>query len=141
MTRWTSIGAPVVAVRSVPTDRSFGLVVGSVLLAIGAFSYWRGHVLRAEWVGGIGLLLIVAALIRPAMLSRLAAGWGRIGHALGWFNSRVLLTLMFALILVPVGWASRLFGSNPLDRRRRSESRWSAYPDRFRDPKHVERPF
>jgi len=141
MMRWSSLGVPVVARRSAPSDRSFGVTVGGTLIAIAAFSLWRGHVGRAEAVGAIGAALVGAALVRPGVLTPLAAAWGRLGHALGWFNSRVLLTLMFVLVITPIGWVSRLFGSDPLDRRRRPDSRWVPYADRFRDPKHVEHPF
>ena len=141
MTSWKSIGEPVVAVRKTPSDRSFGLTVGGVLLAFAAFTAWRGHALRAGIVGGVGALLVLGGLARPAALKPLAAGWGRVGHALGWFNSRVLLTVMFALVFAPIGWMVRRFGTDPLDRRRSGDSRWVPYADRFRDPKHYEHPF
>ena len=141
MTRWTSIGTPAAAVRRAPGERAFGLTVGGVVITYAALTAWRGGVPRAEVIGGAGLLLVAIACIRPAVLKPLAAAWSRLGHAFGWFNARVLLTLMFALVFVPFGWASRLCGSDPLDRRRRAGSRWIPYPERFRDPKHFERLF
>ena len=123
--RWRALGSAYVPPPIGPSYRSFGLTVGGVLAGIAAFSAWRGHVVRAEAVGVIAALLIVLALVRPAMLARPAAGWSRVGHVLGWFNSRVLLTAMFVLIIWPTGFLSRLFGSDPLDRRRRSGSMWS----------------
>lgn len=141
MMPWASVGTPVVAVRRAAGERAFGLTVGGVLLALAALTAWRGHGMRAEVIGVAGAVLVATAVIRAAVLRPLAAAWGRLGHALGWFNSRVLLTLMFALVFVPIGWANRLFGSDPLDRRRRAGSRWMAYPERFRDPKHLERLF
>lgn len=115
--------------------------MGIVLAGISALSVWRAHVLRAEVVGAFAGVLIVLALVRPALLARPAAAWGRVGHALGWFNSRVLLTLMFVLIIWPIGMISRLFGTDPLDRGKGSDSRWSPYPERLRDPKHFEHLF
>ena len=138
--RWRSLGSAYIAPPLAPSLRSFGLTVGGVLALIAAFSLWRGHVLRAEVLGAVGGLLIVLALVRPQSLAGPAAVWSRIGHALGWFNSRVLLTLMFVLILWPVGFIARLFGNDPLERRKR-ESMWTPYPDRFRDPKHFEKLF
>ena len=141
MTRWPSVGVPVAAVRPAPGNRSFGLTVGGALAALAAFTLWRGHGLRAEILGAVAALLIVAALASPAALGPLARAWGRLGHALGWFNSRVLLTLMFALVFVPVGLVARLSGSDPLGRRRPKGSHWLPYGERFRDPKHYEHPF
>jgi len=137
---WRTLGVAYVPPPTAPSHRSFGLTVGGVLAALAALSLWRGHPTRAEVLGIIAMLLIVAALVQPRSLSGPAAVWSYIGHALGWFNSRVLLTVMFVLVLWPVGLVSRLFGNDPLERRRRG-SMWVPYPDRLRDPKHFERLF
>ena len=139
--RWSSLGDVYVAPPAAPSHRSFGLTVGFVLAAMAAFTLWRGHILRAEILGGIGAALVLLALVRPAWLSAPARGWSRVGHALGWVNSRVLLTVMFLLILWPVAVVSRLFGADLLDARRRSGSFWLDYSHRLRDPKHYERLF
>ena len=138
--RWRALGVAYIAPPPAPSHRSFGLTVGGVLAAIAALSVWRGHPTRAEALGVLAAGLILAALVRPGALAGLAAGWSRVGHALGWFNSRVLLTVMFVLMLWPIGFISRLFGNDPLERRRRG-SMWTAYPDRLRDGKHFERLF
>lgn len=138
--RWRALGTVYVAPPLAPSHRSFGLTVGGVLVALAAISLWRQHPTRAEYLGAIGGVLIALALGRPSALAGVAAVWGRIGHALGWFNSRVLLTVMFVLILWPIGLCMRLFGNDPLERRRQG-SMWTPYPGRLRDPKHFERLF
>src|SRR3954451_23338448 len=92
MHRWRALGDAYIAPPSSPTPRSFGLTVGGVLAAIALFSLWRRHVVRAEVVAAIGGVLIVSALVRPATLAPMAKQWNRVGHLLGWMNSRVLLT-------------------------------------------------
>ena len=139
--RWSALGEVYVAPPAAPSSRSFGLTVGSVLAAMAAFTAWRGHTLRGEILGGIGVALVLAALVVPARLGGLARVWSRVGHALGWVNSRVLLTVMFVLILCPVALVSRLFGRDFLDARRRAGSFWLPYSNRLRDPKHYERLF
>ena len=114
-----------------PGERSFGLTVGGVLLAIAAFSAWRAHAVRAEALGAIGTILIVTALTRAAWLERPAFWWMRLAGALGWFNSRVLLSAIFAVVFTPFGLFVRMTGRDPLDRRPRPDSRWSRYPERF----------
>jgi hypothetical protein len=139
--RWAALGDVYVAPPAAPSHRSFGLTIGSVLAAFAAFTWWRGHTLRAEVLGAFGGALLLAALVRPASLRGVAAVWSRIGHALGWVNSRVLLTLMFLFVLWPFGLVSRLFGADPLDQRRRRDSFWVPYSPRLRDRKHYERLF
>ena len=139
--RWASLGRPLAAPPSGPGERSFGLTVGGVLLAIAAFSAWRAHAVRAETLGALGAILVVTAAVRPAWLERPAFWWMRLAGALGWFNSRVLLTAIFAVVFTPFGLFMRMTGRDPLDRRPRPDSRWSPYPERFRDGKHYERLF
>jgi hypothetical protein len=138
--RWRSLGSVYIAPPPAPSHRSFGLTVGGVLAVAAALSVWRHHPTRGEALGVIAAILIVAALVRPRALSGVAAVWARVGHALGWFNSRVLLTVMFVIVLWPIGLVMRMFGSDPLERRARG-SMWSPYPERLRDPKHFERLF
>ena len=71
----------------------------------------------------------------------MARAWSRIGHALGWFNSRVLLTLAFVLVVCPVGLIGRLLGRDPLGQKRGARSGWVDYAPRFRNPRHYERLF
>ena len=139
--RWRSLGSVYVAPAPAPSHRSFGLTVGGVFVALALVSAWRGHLTRAEVIGAVGALLIGAAVVRPASLAPLARLWMRLAHALGWFNSRVLLTLIFLLVMFPIGCVARLFGSDPLDRRRRPGSFWADYSARMRDPKHYEHLF
>lgn len=139
--RWRSLGEVYVASPAVPTPRGFGFTVGGVLAAVALFSLWRHHGVRAEIVGTVSAALVVGAALRPASLAPLARGWGRVGHALGWVNSRVLLTVLFVVVLCPFGAIGRMFGSDPLGRRRHAGSLWSAYPARLRDSRHYERMF
>jgi saxitoxin biosynthesis operon SxtJ-like protein len=138
---WRTLGTPTVAARTAPSDRSFGLTVGGGLLAIAVFSVWRGHPLRAEIVGAIGGALVVTGVVAPRALGGLSRGWMRIGGAIGRFNSRVLLTAMFAVVFTPIGLIARAFGNDPLERRRPEGSRWSVYPERFRDSRHYDHLF
>src|SRR6476646_5833657 len=115
--RWRALGEVYIAPPPSPTPRSFGVTVGGVLAAIALFSLWRGHPVRAEVAAATSGVLIVAALVRPALLAPVGKQWNRVGHLLGWFNSRVLLTVMFVFVVSPIGALGRLFGSDPLGRR------------------------
>jgi hypothetical protein len=137
---WRTLGDIYIAPPPSPTPRSFGLTVGGVLAAIALFSLWRRHIGRAEVVAAVSAVLVVAALVRPSSLAPIAKQWNRVGHLLGWMNSRVLLTAMFVLIVSPVGALGRLFGSDPLGRRAVG-SLWLPFSKRARDPKHYERMF
>lgn len=129
--------------RSGPKDpeRAFGFSVGLVLSAVAALFLGRGRAPLAGALGATGGLLIVLAAARPRWLKRPSAVWWRMAHALAYVNARVLLTLIFAIVLTPVGLLWRLAGKDPLARRRQPSTGWSPYPIRYRDRNHYERMF
>jgi hypothetical protein len=120
-------------------ERSFGLSVGVVLVAIAAVLFWRGRVRTAEVVGVVGVILIAAGALRPSLLAVPSAIWWRVALLLGWVNARIILTLAFALVLTPIGWIWRMTGRDPLGRKRRSWAGWVAYPARYQARDHYRR--
>ena len=122
-------------------ERSFGVSVGIVLCAIAAALVWRGRVGRAEVIGAVGVVLLTCGLVYPPILKRPSAAWWRFSRALGHVNARILLTLVFSLVFVPLSLVWRLTGKDPLARRRDRWPGWSPYPARYRDRHHYTRMF
>ncbi|CAN5276090.1 hypothetical protein BH20VER2_BH20VER2_06340 [soil metagenome] len=94
--------------------RRFGLVVGGVLLVIGALLVWREK--SAGWVLVVpaGILLLLAA-VAPAVLQVVHRGWMTAAFAMGWVMTNVILTLVFFLAVTPIGLLQRVFGKPPLE--------------------------
>jgi hypothetical protein len=57
---------------------------------------------------------------------RLWAGWKKIAHAIGNFQARILLTVIYAVLLLPFGLMVRAF-SDSLHIKQRPE-KWLAHP-------------
>jgi len=126
--------------KPVPNEeRSFGVSVGAVLCVLAAVLLWRGRQSRAEVVGGIGVVLLACGLVYPSILKYPSAAWWRFSRTLGYVNARVLLTILFSLVLVPLSLVWKLTGKDPLTRRRAAWPGWRTYPPRYRDSKHYER--
>src|SRR5690348_8482528 len=89
--------------------RKFGLTVGSAFAVLGGISWWRGHELppRVLWV--LAVLLIVPGALFPSVLGPVQRAWMAFALALGHFNTRVILTVFFYLVLTPVGFVMRFF--------------------------------
>ena len=121
-------------------ERSFGLSVGAVCGLLAAFTLWRGKPTTTVVLGLIAAALLVPAVTRPALLRIPSRLWWRLAHALGWVNTRVLLSACFFLVLTPRGTVRRRWGWDPLHRRTgRQDSGWIPRPARYQDPKHYER--
>lgn len=124
--------------RSGPSDRSFGLTVGGVFLGMGLLLLWRRPGLLGQALAGAGAVLMAAGALAPSALRGVHRGWMRVGGALGWFNARVLLTLMFVFVLTPTGLVLRALGRNPLRIRARGTG-WRDADASRRGPDHFRR--
>ena len=124
-------------------DRKFGFVVGGVFALLGGLlAFWR-H--RTGWglaLGIPGVALVLLAAAAPGLLAAPHRGWLAFARVLGRINAFVFLSIVFFLILTPLGVVLRLFGRDELRRRGASPaSMWTPYPERNRDPRHFEKIF
>jgi len=105
--------------------RKFGLTVGGALAVLGLISWARGHVIAPRVLWALGALLVVPGLAAPALLAPVHRVWMRAAETLGYVNTRVILSVLFYLVLTPIGLLMRLF-RDPLRRSLddRSRSQW-----------------
>jgi Saxitoxin biosynthesis operon protein SxtJ len=97
--------------------RNFGLVfAGGLVVFFGLLLPWlfeRPWPLW-PWIGaglfaGTGLLL--PELLRPVFYV-----WMKLGHVLGWINTRIILGVVFFVLFAPVALFLRILGKDPLHR-------------------------
>ncbi|MFO0583453.1 MAG: SxtJ family membrane protein [Anaeromyxobacter sp.] len=94
--------------------RRFGLLLGAVALALGAWLLWRGHAPGKPLVA-LGAALLTLGLAAPLVLGPVHTAWMALALALGWVVSRVLLTAVFFLAVTPLALLARLAGKRFLD--------------------------
>ena len=123
------------------TITSFALIVSGALLAIAAYQRWRG---AEPWVVltlvSIAAVLSLLSAIAPSLLRPVYRGWMRFGEALGWLNTRIILSLVFFLVVTPIGLLMRLFGRSPIATAKR-ESYWTDVEPHSYGDRHVEKQF
>ena len=121
---------------------SFALIVSGALLAIAAYQRWRG---AEPWVVltlvSIAAVLSLLSAVAPSLLRPVYRGWMFIGEALGWINTRIILTLVFFLVVTPIGLVMRLFGRSPMEPARGGESYWTDVEPHSYGDRHVEKQF
>jgi len=121
------------------SERSFGLSVGGFLCVIAVLLLWRRRIGRAEVLGAIGGTLVLLGVLWPSILKWPNILWWRFARVLGYVNARVILTILFGLVLLPLGLVWRMMGKDPLARRKSNWPGWSPYPGRYRDRRHYQR--
>lgn len=100
----------------------FGVGVGAILAAFGGWRYFADDAISAAVLGGAALLLVLSGALAPGLLRPVHAGWLRVVAPVAWFNTRLLLALVYFGILLPTGLVRRWLG-DPLQLRERRGAR------------------
>ena len=98
--------------------REFGLLIGlgfPILIGL-LLPLLTGHLFR-YWTFFIGIPFLIIGLFKPYLLHYPYKSWMKLGHVLGWVNSRLILGFIFLAILQPIAFLMRLFGYDPLRKR------------------------
>ena len=102
--------------------REFGILIGfGFPLLIGwLMPALIGHEFRVWtlWVGFIGLLF---GMTSPRLLYYPYKFWMKLGHILGWINSKIILGVVYMIVLLPIAFIMRLIGHDPLRTKRKGE--------------------
>ena len=85
----------------------FPFFIGWILPIIG------GHSFRT-WTLFISIPSIILAFTKPIFLLYPYRTWMKLGHILGWVNSRIILGLVFLIVLQPIALIMRFLGHDPL---------------------------
>jgi carbamoyltransferase len=96
------------------TLRRFGITVGIALLVL-AYVLLLRHRTAAGVIGTAAVALIAAAALKPTLLKLLHRVWMTASRAIGFVMTAVILTIVFYVVLTPIGLLQRLLGRRPLD--------------------------
>jgi len=129
-------------IKSTPKQlRRFGLLVSGVILAIAAYNYFFGNP-ALVYLANIAVILGIGALVYPHPLKPIYWVWMALAVVLGWIMSRVILTILFYVVLTPIGLIGRLLGKRflPLGIDKARQTYWEKRSQQS-DPKACEKQF
>jgi ABC-type dipeptide/oligopeptide/nickel transport system permease component len=119
-------------------------IVFLIFSAIFGVIAWRHYPSIETYVlSGLSLVLLPIVAFAPIILRPVFKLWLKIAHAVGWFNTQILLSIVFILIFIPIGLIMRLLGKDPMKRKMQSEGTyWEPYEIAgLKDKKRYERQF
>ena len=122
--------------------RKFGFTMGAVIVTLfGLLLPWLFEHDYPLWPWIAAGVFLLAAAAAPASLAPVHSAWLRIGHALGWINTRIILGLMFYTVFLFVAVLMKLLAKDPMSRK--IDKTLNSYrvqsEQRARD--HLEKPF
>ena len=102
-------------IKSEKSDlRKFGITIGTIFLIVAGFFFWKENESFQLFLT-IGITLFAVGIVIPVILKPVYWVWMVFATVLGWFMTRVILSLLFYVILTPIGLIARSFGKQFLD--------------------------
>lgn len=122
--------------------RKFGITMAAVIACLfGLLLPWLFAYDFPVWPWGVAVVFLLPAIAAPHWLSPVHTTWMRIGHALGWINSRIVLGLMFYTVFLFAAVLMKLLGKDPMARKFDTTLDSYRVASQTRTPDHLEKPF
>ena len=121
-------------IKSEKSDlRKFGITIGVILLIIAGFLFWKEKE-SFQILLTFGVTLCILGIAIPFILKPIYWVWMIFATILGWIMTRVILSLLFYIIVTPIGLIPRFFGKQFLELKwdKSKESYWN-----YRTIKHL----
>lgn len=97
--------------------KKFGLTVGTVFSAIGLFIWLYHHSNVGIYITVFGALLIILGAAYSKILKPIYKLWMSAALVMGFFMSRLILTILFYVIVTPIAFLAKIFGKDFLDQK------------------------
>ena len=116
-------------IKNIPSSKkeikSFGITIGIVLFIIsGLLIYYDKDVYQL--IAILASAFIGLGLILPILLKPIYFIWMVFAAILGWIMTRVILSLVFYLIITPIGLITKMIGEDFLAiKKKNSDSYWN----------------
>jgi len=101
-------------------ERQFGFLFAAVFTLVAFWPLWPLHAPSLPWLGGL---------------------WMKFGHVLGWINARIILSLVFFVVVTPIGIVMRLLGKDLLRMRTPKSASYWIRRDQPLDPQSLRNQF
>ena len=104
--------------------------------------FYEGYSLPIALISkGIMVALVIWALVWPRGLKLVYTPWMALAEKIGWFNTRLILFLIFYGVVLPIGLLMRLLGKDPLARKYDPRATSYRIENTPQDKDHMETPY
>ena len=125
--------------------RRFGQILGALIAIIFGLlaPFWADRPFPAwpAWPWAVAGILWLWAFVLPGTLYPLHRFWMGLGSILGRINTRIILTILFYCMMVPIGLIMRIGGRDPMARRYDPDAVTYRTASRKKQPESMENPF
>jgi len=99
-------------------QRKFGLVMAAAIVVLGLIRYaLHGFAQFPMWFFVMAGAFAVLGLAVPQALKPVLIVWLKFALVLNWVMTHILLTIVYWLVIAPMGTVMRIFSEDPLKRK------------------------
>ena len=96
------------------SDRNFGLVFAAFFLIITCLKYYSSGSVSYIFIG-LMVICIILAIFTPSVLRPFNTVWLKFGLLLNKIMSPIIMSIVFFLVVTPIGICMRVLGKRPLN--------------------------
>jgi len=130
-------------IKSTPAElRKFGLTIGGIFTVIGIIMIIL-HAKNKLIFSWLGFLFIFLGLTLPKALKWIYKLWMGLSIVLGFFSTRIILSLLFYFVLTPINYLYKFTGKKFLDLKieKSAATYWQKRPEAAFDKSRYEKQF
>ncbi len=122
--------------------REFGFVMAAFFLIIGGIAAFRGKA-HYPYLLAAAAAFGAPAVLFPTILLPLQKAWMALSIVIGFFMSRIIMTVLFYAVLTPIGVIMRMSGKDVLGEKisKGAASYWTVLPKAVKDKHSCENQF
>lgn len=135
---------PLVSRNDTKAMRSFALTMSIVFpIVFTLLLPWLFNHGMAYWPFAVSSVLMSLYVVYPKGIYYPYFVWMIIASVLGWFNTRLILGIVFYIVITPIGLMMKTLGKLQYKNHVNSESNWvkQTHTDARKDKKRLEEPF
>lgn len=93
-----------------------GVTLGLAIFVAGLLLYFlSSYKMPGIYTGSVGIVLILVSFAAPVQIKGIYKVWMTFALILGWFVSKIIFTIIFYLVVAPIGLVAKLVGKEFLD--------------------------
>ena len=94
--------------------RKFSILIGFIFFILGCFLFFKEQA-SFKYFFTIGITLFFTGITIPVVLKPIYWMWMFIATIFGWFMTRLILSILYYIVITPIGLILKLFGKEILD--------------------------
>ncbi len=121
--------------------RKFGFILTTGIVILFVLLPFLLHQHFNTWLLVASGILIFIAQFQPTWLKMLYHPWMKVGHVLGWINTRIILGFVFFVLITPIGIIRQLCGKDAMQRAYRPKLNSYRKISTQQSPQQMEKPY